>query len=548
MLTSIRGSGLPNQSESFLIRAFKRKSSIAGLIIITIFILIGTIGAATAPYSNGYNPNQYLAAGPDALPSWVTLFPGYHNLPPNIVFPSATSSQEFKSASAVAEWQPADPQAATVSVSYDGNTGPTGISPSNPGAYTIINTGPGSELLNITGNSQNTTSISFVHSIEYNYNPPEVFVSQLTVKPISAQNAGVAIFLYVKAPQGLYPVALAADPAGQAALESEPKLSSDYLQYFSNPIQPILQNSSWNYVGGITTADSLMPLYYLNSSAIANANPSAFASTIFRGPGNYTFGELIQIFPKGSYNIQLQQSDLKFQIFGQAYGLLGTDIHGSDVWSEFATGTNTALLIAFGASAIALSIGVVVGLIAGFFGGLVDGSLLFFTDVLLLLPGLILLIDLDTIFTLAHVVPNKVVLLVVLFGALGWPGIMRTVRSQTLSLRSRTYVQAATSMGASRLYVLRRHVLNHTAGTIIALTTLVVPGLVAADAGIDFLGLGISTTPTWGNMLAILINSVNPANGYLWWIFLPVGIAIILISISFFMTGRAIQQEYSRAA
>ncbi len=540
---------MARQSEHFILRAFRRKSAVAGLIIIAIFVLIGTIGAATAAYPNGYNQSDFYAAGPTALPSWISAFPGYQNLPPNIIFPSSTTLQEFQSSSAVAAWQPVSTQGAKVNVSFVSATGPTGMTPANPGAYTIINTGPGSELLQISGDSQNITSIRFEHTLDYKYSAPDVFVGQIAVNPISVKGAGLAVFLYVSTPRGVYPVALEANTAGEAALESEPKLASHYLQYFANTLpQPVMMNSSWNYVGGITLAESDMPLNYLNSSAIAHANPSAFASTIFQGPGNYTFGEMIQVFPKGQYSVQLQQSDLKFQIFGQVYGLLGTDTNGADVWSEFATGTNIALEIAFGAAAIALAIGVVVGLVGGFFGGLADGVLLFLTDVLLLLPFLILVIDLDTIFTLAHVVPNKVVLIVVLFGTLGWPGISRTVRSQVLSLRSRTYVQAATSMGASRSYVLRRHVLNHTAGTIIALTTVIVPGLVVADAGLDFLGIGISTVPTWGNMLANLINSIGPANGYLWWIFLPIGVAIILLSIAFFMTGRAIQQEYSRAA
>lgn len=540
---------MANWRNSFLLRALRRKPALVGIVIIAIFILIGTVGAATAPYPDGYNPSAYYAASPTALPGWISIFPGFGSLPPNIIYPPNTSMQGFKSQSAVNAWQPVDPPTENVAVTFDSASGPTGLISENIGSYTLINTGPGSELVNTSGDSQTPFTINFVHTFAYSYRAPSIFMSQIVVKPLVVQGAGVAVSVYVKSSKGIYPIALEANLKGQAALESLPKVGPEYTQYFTNPISPsTLLNSTWNYVGGITTADSLMPLYYVNSTAIAKANPTQFAAIMFQGPGNYTLGEAIQVFPKGQYSVQLQQSDLKSQIFGLKYGLMGTDVNGADVWSEFATGTSIALEIAFGATAIALTIGVVVGLVGGFFGGIVDGVLLGVTDVLLLLPFLIFLIDLDTIFTLGHVVPNKVVLIIVLFGALGWAGISRTIRSQALSLRSRTYVTAATAMGASKLYILRRHVLNHTAGTIFALATFLVPALLTLDAGIDYLGIGISTTPTWGNLLSNLLNSVNPANGYLWWIFLPVGFALIIISVAFFMAGRAIQEEYSRAA
>ncbi|MEM0271331.1 MAG: ABC transporter permease, partial [Thermoprotei archaeon] len=107
-------------------------------------------------------------------------------------------------------------------------------------------------------------------------------------------------------------------------------------------------------------------------------------------------------------------------------------------------------------------------------------------------------------------------------------------------------VQASQAMGGGNLYILRRHVLPHTAALIIALVTYIVPGLVIADAGLDFLSLGISQRPTWGNILANLINNMTPTNGYLWWIFIPVGLSIILISVGFYLVGTAIQEEFSR--
>jgi peptide/nickel transport system permease protein len=103
-------------------------------------------------------------------------------------------------------------------------------------------------------------------------------------------------------------------------------------------------------------------------------------------------------------------------------------------------------------------------------------------------------------------------------------------------------------MGGGKFYVLRRHILNHVEGTIIAITVFLIAGFVVLDVGIDFLGLGITQIPTWGNILANLINDINPSNGYLWWMTLPLSLSIILLSMAFFLVGFALQSEYSRAA
>jgi len=507
-------------------------------------MLIATVGAAFSPYSNGYSPTQFDVASPTALPGWMSFVPGYQNLPPNIVFPTTPGGQSFQSTSDAAAWQPSGSQPNLVQ--YSSNIGPTGMSPAAR-AFQLVNTGPGSELINMSGDSNSTIELNFEHSFSYNYLPPGLFASQLAFDPKVVNGAGVEVLLYVRTSRGLYPTALEANFAGQTALE-DGRSGSSYLNYFTNPIIPSLQNDTWNYVSGVTTATQLMPLYYLNSSIVSGLNVTSLSSTMFQGVKSYTLGEIIQIFPKGQFSVQLYQSDLKYQLFGRVYGLMGTDVNGADVWSEFARGAGVALEIAFGSAAITLAIGVLVGLVSGFFGGIVDGALILVIDFLLLLPGLVLIVDLDTVFTLAHAVPNKVLLLIVIFGALGWPALSRTIRSQVLSLRSRTYVVAANAMGASRAYILWKHILNHTSGTIIALTVFLIPGLLIVDVGVDYLGLGITQAPTWGNITAYLINDVSPANGYLWWIAVPLTASIIVLSASFFLLGRSIQQEYSRVA
>ncbi|PSO09148.1 hypothetical protein B9Q04_01960 [Candidatus Marsarchaeota G2 archaeon BE_D] len=530
--------------ERLILRVLRRRNAQIGLAIVMVFVLIGALGPYISAYSNPYSPSQFYAAGPDALPSWMSVFPGYSHLNPNIILPSSQVFQTFKTPEALGYWKVGvDPSSrVSLSVGYARGVGPADVAAEATGAYLLTNTGNGSEVLSVSGNSTNPVYVYLTHTFYYGYSPPPLFYSQVAVKPVLPPGVGFAVMLLVNTSKGVYYTSLAANAAGETALESLPSAGSSYAAYFASTFSQPLVNDSWNLVSGVTNSANDMPLAFFNRSVPITTVPQ----TIFSQKGYYSVGELLVFFPNGDFHASLYQSDFKFQIFGRVYGVLGTDADGGDVWSEFVSGTRTALAIGFGSAAIALGVGVILGLIAGFFAGLVDSVLVFAFDFLLLLPGLILLIDLDTVFTVAHVVTSKALLIILLLGFLGWAVPGRTVRSQVLSLRRRTYVEAAKTMGGGNFYILRNHVLKHTTGTIVALITYLVPGLVVADTGLDFLGLGIDRYPTWGNILAKLINEVTPSNGYLWWITMPIGLSIILISIAFYLIGTAIQEEYSR--
>jgi peptide/nickel transport system permease protein len=504
-------------------------------------VVLAAVSPIVSSYSNPYNPNQQFAAGPDALPSWVKFFPGYSNLPPNMIYPVSVSDQSFKNPGAIAEWNHTASPGVRLSISYAGSVGPTDVPPTDIGAFALTNTGNGAELLNISGSSTSQVDVILSHTFSYEYSPPSLYYAQVIVNPQMPSSFGYAVALFLRTPGGVYLTALSANLAGEAALEAGPG-NLTYSSYFSNLFGSYLRSSTWQMVQGYTRSASYMPLAYFNKSvSVQDASQSLFASK-----GTYTEGEIIMLFPHGEFNVALEQTDLKFMVFGSVYGVLGTDVNGGSVWSEFASGTKYAMVIGFGSGVISIAIAIVVGLIAGFFAGIVDSVLLFVIDLLILLPGLVLLIDLDTIFTVGHVLPNKVLLIVVLLSALGWPFAARIFRSQVLSLRKRTYIEASQTMGASNLYIIKKHIFSHTASTIIAVITYAIPGLVIADAGLDFLGLGIDRVPTWGNVLAKLINEVTPTNQYLWWISIPFGLALIFISVGFYLFGTAVQEEFSR--
>lgn len=176
--------------------------------------------------------------------------------------------------------------------------------------------------------------------------------------------------------------------------------------------------------------------------------------------------------------------------------ILGSDGNGRDVLTRLAYGGRVSLTIASLAALSLFFIGGVVGLAAGYLGGKTDAVLMRLVDVLLSVPGLPLLILVTTLYQ-----PGPVGLALVL-ALVGWAGIARLFRGETLSLRGREYVEAARAMGASNPRIVVRHIVPNLLPLLIVYTSLSLPGLMLAETGLSFLGVGVQVpTPSWGNML-----------------------------------------------
>jgi peptide/nickel transport system permease protein len=234
------------------------------------------------------------------------------------------------------------------------------------------------------------------------------------------------------------------------------------------------------------------------------------------------------------YHTEQIQTDLKGADLGPGGGHpLGTDDVGYDELGRLMAGGQSSLEIGVAAAIIATVFGTLWGAVAGYVGGFVDSVMMRIVDTFLAIPTLFLLLILAAIFS-----PSVgLLILVVSFGA--WLTPARLVRGETLSLRTREYVQAVKMMGGGNRRAILRHIAPNAIGTIVVNATFQVADAILLVAALSYLGLGISPPHAdWGNMLSNGTNFVQ--NGY-WWMILPPGVAIMLAVIAFNFLGDALR-------
>ena len=216
--------------------------------------------------------------------------------------------------------------------------------------------------------------------------------------------------------------------------------------------------------------------------------------------------------------------------------LLGTDEQARDQFSRLIHGSRVSLSVGLIGIAISFPLGMLVGGMAGYFGGAVDGVLMRFVEVLMTIPSIYLLVALAAVLPAGISSTQRFLLIVLITSLVGWAGLARVIRGQVLSIKEREFVQATKVMGGRSLYIITRHILPQTASYGIIAATLAIPGFILAEATLSFIGLGIQQPDaSWGNMLTLATNaSILVLQPWLVW---PPAILIVITALAFNLLG-----------
>ncbi len=216
--------------------------------------------------------------------------------------------------------------------------------------------------------------------------------------------------------------------------------------------------------------------------------------------------------------------------------LLGTDSDGYDVLGRLMLGGQSSLEVGLAAAALASVFGTTWGAISGFFGGWVDAVMMRVVDSLLAIPYLLLMLLLASIF-----IPTIPVLIIVI-GLVSWLVTARLVRAESLTLRTRDYVQAARVVGVRPAKIIRRHIVRNLVGVIVVQTTFEVANAILLLAALSYLGLGPPPpAANWGGMLTNGLDYIY--DGY-WWLIYPAGVSIVLTVMAFNFIGDALRDAF----
>lgn len=230
--------------------------------------------------------------------------------------------------------------------------------------------------------------------------------------------------------------------------------------------------------------------------------------------------------------------------------IMGTDSTGRDVFSRIIHGGQISLFVGITAVTISVTLGTLVGGLAGFFGGWVDGVLMRFTEAMLSIPQLFLLIvlgkfigrDIDTVTILGRTISGSVIIVIFVIGFTSWMGLSRIVRANVLSLKEMDYVSVSKSLGSSQIRTFFKHLIPNTMGVIIVASTLGLAGAILSEAYVSFLGLGIQPpTASWGNMLTSAQTFVQQGS---WWMWVYPSIFIVLTILCVNLIGDGLRDAF----
>lgn len=466
----------------------KNKKGVFGLGLIFFFFLFAYFGPLL---TDNHPVDDWDVGGRRVPPAWFRGIPGYTHLVPNL---KPIEEIGFTDPSSLDIWdiETNDPQAFTISHSLEGFTD---------------GSGPGSIELALDPDKVDGTSTSILMTKTFSWdydNPPKRFRTSLGYKAEGLDAVDINLKLVL------------VDSEGEQYILWQKDIGSDI-----DWSQPEYKVDSYSIRVKMLFPEGVM------------ADP---AHKIFNKKGDYTFyleASFTNLDSESSETPRLFIDDLNIDLMGTSYGLLGTDQWGRDVYSQLAHGAKISLFVGLLSAFISVSIGLVVGLFAGFMGGMVDEVSMRFADMLLVIPGLPLLL------VLIAILGQSITNIILVISLLGWMGFSRTVRSQVLSLKERTFIEAARAAGGSTVHITLKHVLPNVMGLVYVSLATSVPGAITAEASLSFLGLGDPSTMSWGQMLHDIV--YYAAIKELYWV-IPPGLSIALLAVSFVMIGFSLDE------
>jgi ABC-type dipeptide/oligopeptide/nickel transport system permease subunit len=479
---------------------FRSKMAIVGLIVLVVYSFL----AIAAPWITPYNPQTTIVAGSYSPPSWYRYFNEGVGLSQNLALDSQTA---FSADPLQNGWTFTSSNPNFLRSSYD----PT----------TNFLQGSGSLKISLdrsagVGNFVATFSKTFTWPYR---GPPARFIGTIAVKTATASSSEPV--------QANVFVVRESDHRRWNITDTTPTNATANINNVSWVTYPF-NNTAWQVPQTLDSNSQSMGTLL----GLVSLRPSEL---IFSSADRYTYGVTVT-FTNASPTGPTQTvyiDDMNLQLYGSSWGLMGTDNTGLDIWSQLIYGARISLMVGLLSAFIGIALGLVVGLIAGYLGKIVDEVLMRFTDMLLVIPGLPLLIVLVSVIGNTFG-PGRTFALILIIGFLGWMGFARVVRAQVLSLKERPFVEAAKAAGAGTGHITARHIVPNIVGLIYVNLALAVPGAILSEAALSFLGLGDVTVLSWGRMLNLVES--NGAQSIWWWV-LPPGLSIALVSLAFVMIG-----------
>jgi peptide/nickel transport system permease protein len=214
---------------------------------------------------------------------------------------------------------------------------------------------------------------------------------------------------------------------------------------------------------------------------------------------------------------------------------LGTDNVGRDLFAQLLEGAKVAFIVGLSAAFFSIVIGTLIGMVSGYAGGLLDAFLMRTADIIMVLPSLVILLILASLFG-----QFNIWIIVFIIAIMRWPAVSRVIRSQTLSLKHRPFIEASRVAGASHLRIIFRHIMPNVLPLAFLYMTFRVTAAILVEAALSFLGFGDPSQVSWGMMLQWVWKSGHMFQAPYWLI--PPGVCISLLTLAFYMLGRAMDE------